>query len=330
MSESTEKKTAQKTCPKCNNIVADNVTECNECGYKFENKPISPKAPRKPCPKCGNKVPIRVVACNVCDYQFPFKDGTTAKTQRKPKSSSNSQSNSTAISSVKKDGRNPFKALQILAIWSVIYGLLLVLLLSLVFNLLSGIWFALLASVTVIISFFVGIFVGMACDYNYGKHSLTPIRVYAFVICGGFCLFDYFYFTFTVAKYSGASAWGMGAMVVSITVYVFSSVRALYAELKSSYCPHCRLTGVVHFEKQEVKKEYYANDYVTHAAHTETTYVTVRDKYYNKEEYKIKYKVPEYQENLGLHKFTTKENSYVCEICGRRKVDEYTSKEKVG
>ncbi len=334
MNNTTGKKTAQKTCPKCNNIVADNVTECNECGYKFENKPISPKAPRKPCPKCGNKVPIRAVACNVCDYQFPFKDGTTAKTQRKPKPSSNSQSNSTAnpivSSPVKKDGRNPFKTLIFIVISLVIYNAILIFAMAWLYRSGNGaIWFALITTASILLSAFVGGVIGHMCAESYGENSLGACWIYLLVGIGGTLLADYLYFKNGLPAYSDFWKWGMGAFAISISASIVICLISLYLSLKDTYCTYCCLTNVLSYSHAENTKESYGYEFKTHKAYTETARGRVSNGLGDSADINVNYTVPEYQENLGLHKYTTEDHVYVCKKCGRKATRKFSSKEKV-
>ena len=156
---------------------------------------------------------------------------------------------------------------------------------------------------------------------------MIPCNLYCFFSVIGVGLFDYLYFTKGLSIYEGAIKFGVGAVAVSISACIVTAPFCLKTELKDYYCSHCRLTNVLRFSHDQNMKEIYGYKFETHAAHTEKVKIKEAGEFFPS--YTVEYRVPEYQENLGLHKTTTKETVYICENCGRTTIKNSSNTEKV-
>ena len=340
-----------KICSKCGSQVMLSAQSCPECGQSFVKEAEEPtkldvqaqngssakstssapsKAPQKTCPSCGNKVPIRAAKCNQCGHEFTFKNVSKPQTAKMaPKTVSQTVPNTAPTYSSGKTTSTdrPFKALRAITIWLLVYNVILIALMAILIRSVNSGWFVIITTGSILLSGFIGAVIGGTNSYSYGEATMSACNLYmlvAVLLVGGA---DWYYFSKLLSMYSGEIKWGMGALAISVSASVLLSVFSLKISLKDGYCSYCGRTNVLSFSHDQNEKEMYGYKFKTHKAHTETA--TVKSNHYGEPDITIEYNVPEYQENLGLHKTTTKEKIYVCKHCGHKTLRNTSNTEKV-
>lgn len=339
-------KNRYQICSQCGSRVTLSAKSCPECGQSFIKETVTTpnpseaqakntssahsKAPQKSCSDCGNRVPIRAVKCNQCGHEFVFKNASKPqdrKTAPKTASQTVSYTEPTHKSDKTTITDRPLKALRAITIWLLVYNVILIALMAILIRSVNSGWFAILTTGSILLSGIIGAVIGGMNSYSYGESTMGACNLYmliAILLLGGA---DWYYFSSVVSMYSGEIKWGMGALAISVSASVLLAVLCLKVSLKDGYCSYCGRTNVLSFSHDQNEKEVYGYKFKTHKAHTETA--TVKSNHYGEPDIMIEYNVPEYQENLGLHKTTTKEKIYVCKHCGHKTVRNTSNTEKV-
>lgn len=331
-----------KICPVCRSEVLASAKVCPECGEEFfEKKPTSTdrvessgklkntKYVREDpgdCPYCGTKKGyVGESSCGKCGLKF---DRQRTDGAYKKEDFWEGFDNEFAP---KKKKESPKIALTSLSIWLIVYNVALVLVLAMLLRWIGEIWFMLITIGSIVISFFVGMGIGYSASNKYGIGSFSLYWLYCLLVLFATGLVDYYYFTKYLPLYSGSMEWGMGAMAISISCSILSSLIFIKSSLNEYYCPSCCLTNVLRYECVENEKEVYGYKYRTHKAETRTATISTFTGSVNpvRSASTVEYTVPGYQENLGLHKTTTKDTVYICKRCGRKVVRKSSFTEKV-
>lgn len=344
----------EKTCYRCGSRIAANARSCPECGTVFvseqrtieaEQKPpqateekvsvpvsktpteSSPstqrspsRAPVKTCPQCGEKIPIRSVRCASCGHSFLLKSESGTQPRSVPISRSKPEKKR------KSRGDSPFKALLILSICIAVYAAVLVVVMAIVYRYVDGSSFSVISTCTWAVSLLLAFVFGSVIEDSYGESSTFAAYLYAFVVIVGFVAFDYFIVRYADMHFTSKAAWGIAALGISVSINAVASIVIMINELKETYCPHCQMTHMVYFSHDKNQQEIYGYKYKTHEAKTKTAIVKNHPWEHSAE---IEYTAPAYQENLGLHKTTTKDDVYVCKRCGYINVKKTSKTEKV-
>ncbi len=205
------------------------------------------------------------------------------------------------------------------------YVAVLFLLMSLVYNMIGTSWFAFLATVTNVISGIVCSKIASKISKGYGCFSLTPVRWYFFGALNFALLLDYTFFSRNLSGYTGSAWWGMVMLAFSSTIGVLVALIVLFVKLKDRYCSRCHLTNTMQYDHEEGRKETYGYEFKNHAPETKTAYGT----YDVDRTIKIKYQTQGWQENLGLHRYTSYTSVYKCRRCGNTMNKYFSSKTKV-
>lgn len=349
----------KKICPHCYFANDDFVKVCIKCGYAFPRESIkeipdsremdddetppqqttqkcdNPKAPKKTCPVCGARVYINRAVCPECDHHFEF------KSKKKP----SSQQTTSKTEEIKRSPGMPIKSylfyLITMAIWFAIcfFGLPW---------LYSKIDLGILIAdfVIFIISIFVGMVLGnvTADSYEYRSSKYALFLSACSII--GIIIFDYLQLKTVWAQGDFEQSLIYTCMLLVITAEVITQAIAYYASIKEYYCNRCDMANLVFLENTEDGESHIEYKFKTHEAETHTATVTTDSKYrgsvgsdssvtpehYEADRsttYTVKYKTPEWQENLGLHKYTKYTKVYQCKRCGWIKKESGTREEKI-
>ena len=178
---------------------------------------------------------------------------------------------------------------------------------------------------------FVGLILGFLpispIDSCYGIYSLTPFRIYRWIVIplGGIVSAIYFLSMRSIDLPTGG-LWIIGTAAISFFLFVLVSQLSVGWSLKSCYCDYCNLTNIMQFERTRPGESVYGYKYQEHSGRTEEARVY---RHGTSTGTTIQYRTGPYQENLGLHKFSTEYKIYVCEICGNRKVETERKETKV-
>lgn len=219
----------------------------------------------------------------------------------------------------------PSVALVKFCVYSAIYIAVLVGATALLTRHLGLWWVALIEIASCIASLFIGAAIGTAQALNYGEAARTPFRLFGFFVFNGVCLADYLFYVHWFDSYSFGMKWVLGCMMISISVFVFACLFSMNLTINMYYCEHCKQTNMLNFSHTAKEEVAYGYKYKNHSGYR--TSATITHGYNNIE--KIEYDVPGYQENLGLHKKTTKDNVYRCKCCGWTKTAKESNTEKV-
>ena len=197
----------------------------------------------------------------------------------------------------------------------------------------SETWFAIISFGSILISLLFGVILGASCSTGYGKHPLSTCNLWCFLslvaVLGADCLS----FINWVPLYSEEMKWGIIGMIISISIGILASFLTLKSSLSDTYCPHCNVANVLSYSHSQNQKEIYAYKFKNHSSYTTTHTIDLHSgsgtNDYIHTQGTYTQTVPGYQENLGLHKKTTKEKVYICERCGRSQIQEESNVEKV-
>ena len=355
-----ENESNKKVCPRCYFVNEDFAKVCVKCSYPFPRDSIkyipdknsnespnnteepsakkcdNPKAPKKTCPSCGAKVYINRAICPECEHQFEFK----SKKKTLP------QQETSRKDEINRSPGAPIISYLIylipISIWSVVCYFLLPSLSSKI-----GGWAFVVNFVAFCTSIGLGMFIVWLAEDSYGYRSsgyalfislfsTIGVLVFSFLQLKAVWTSGYFWDIFFPAlNYS--------CIPLIISAGVITQAIVYYSAIKDHYCIRCRMANLVFLEKTEDGESHVDYKFVTHEAETHTATVTADSKYKGaigsvtpehfeadrSTTYTVKYKTPEWQENLGLHKYTKYTNVYKCKRCGYIKKESGTREEKL-
>jgi len=349
----------KKICPHCYFTNDDFAKVCIKCGYAFPKESIkelpdsrkmdddetpspqttqksdNPKAPKKTCPVCGARVYINRAVCPECDHQFEFKRKKTMTNQQPTQHKDE----------IKRSPGLPIKSylfyVIVLAIWFSACYFLLPLLYSKI-----GLWIVVVEFFAFCVSIGVGVLGGTMAEGSYAYRSSDFALGMSVCSVLGILLFDYFQIKTVWATSDFEDALVHTFMLIVITAEVITQAINYYLSIKEYYCDRCDMANLVFLKDTEVGESHTEYKFKTHEAETHTATITEDSKYRGSvgsessvtpehfetnrsTTYTIKYKTPEWQENLGLHKYTKFTNVYQCKRCGWIKKESGTREEKL-
>ena len=346
----------KKICPKCYFVNDDFVKVCMKCGHTFQGtedvsafvepdetpakKPKSdnPKAPKKTCPACGARVYISRMVCDECNHRFEVKGKKTAKPQG-------------ARSAQPQEKRHEIERAPSIPLASYIWYLIFMAASSLSCFFLIPMMYesriGMMALIVEIALFFVAIGIGVLFGYLasmvYGYRSSRYATFLSTVSIIGVLVFDALYVRTVFPADDFAGALVETCMLIILAAAVIAQAISYRSSVKSEYCDRCEMANLVFFLKSEDGESHEEYKFVTHEAKTETATVSGSSnisgfvgasttEHFEASEsstYTIKYKTPEWQENLGLHRYTKYTKYYQCKRCGRITTETGTREEKV-
>ena len=346
----------KKICPKCYFANDDFVKVCMKCGHKFKDtedtpdlaetdavptkKPKSdnPKAPKKTCPACGARVYINRMVCDECDHRFEPKGKKAAKPQ-------------SGLPEQPREKKHEIERAPGLPLASYIWYLIFMAASSLSCFFLIPMMYETRIGMTALIVeialFFVAIGLGVLFGYlasmAYGYRSSGYATFLSTISIIGVLVFDTLYVRTIWPADDFTGALVETCMLIILTAAVVAQAIGYRSSIKSEYCDRCEMANLVFFLKSEDGESHEEYKFVTHEAKTETATVSGSSSFsgsigastpehFEASEsttYTIKYKTPEWQENLGLHRYTKYTKYYQCKRCGRITTETGTREEKV-
>ena len=346
----------KKVCPQCYFVNEDFAKVCIKCSYTFPAESVkeipdskktannetpppknaqkcdNPNAPKKTCPACGARVYINRAVCPECDHQFEFKS-------KKPTSKQQSTQHKDEIN---RSPGIPLKSyisyVAVMAIWFLACYFLLPLLYSKI-----GLWIIVVDFLLLCISIGVGVLGGTIAEgsYEYRSSGYALGMSVSSVIC--ILLFDYFQLKTVWTTDNFEESLIHTFILVIITAEIIIQAINYYLSIKEYYCDRCGMANLVYLKETEDGESHMEYKLKTHEAETHTATVTSDSKYKGaigsvtpehfeadrSTTYTVKYKTPEWQENLGLHKYTKYTKTYRCKRCGWIKKESGTREEKI-
>ena len=178
------------------------------------------------------------------------------------------------------------------------------------------------------VGFILGIFPQFAVGECYGIYSLKPFRIFSWITIPLVSIGSIIAMlnSCTYLNESLGTTWIWATECFTFAVFAITSILFTRSNLKSCYCDYCKLTNIMQFERTRPGESVYGYKYQEHSGRTEEARVC---RHGTSTGTTIQYRTGPYQENLGLHKFSTEYNIYVCEICGNRKVETERKETKV-